>query len=173
MKIPLVSGNQQIEFGTTWELRGILLIASACSWGKIDLIRGIFQLLSSSFISWATLQYIIPASSSTLARKSPWIGIQGSCLILTYSPSPILHRNPCSRIFLPSSILLYVKKGFEPSGAFMKLLSGKYLALRILETKEPKFAKIFQPYFANIARLNVWKSLNPSPPLHLGQQSLS
>ena len=69
--------------------------------------------------------------------------------------------NPCSKTFLHSLMPLKVKEGFEPREAFKKSPPRKYLAFKILETKECWFRAIFEPYFASIDRLKVCKSLKP------------
>jgi hypothetical protein len=95
-------------------------------------------------------------------------GIHGSCQISIFSPVPTLHTYPLLNVARPAMMLYQVKE--EPIlGPALRISPwGKYFALKTFAQRDSGSLIILQICFANIARLNEWKSRKPIPPSLLG-----
>ena len=90
----------------------------------------------------------------------------------TYLPSPILHSIPFSMTILALRILCHAKEPFELFASNTNP-DGKNLALNTLKNSE--VLSICSPHtcLANIASLNLTKSLKPNPPSDLCLHNVS
>lgn len=164
---PLWTSQQVILSLAPNILKGNLQIVLASFFVKIWEISWISQVFNSLLMSLATLSRLFSTLIGDCIWKVVGIGIQLSLYICILWPSPILLNIHSLTRSKNSLKLHHIKKGLCPNLASITLENGKYLDLRIWQTKESGFSISLHICLANKTLLKAFKSWKPKLPRDL------